>query len=238
MNIEYSDNQDGTGITVTISDSDPTDEHEIYVQTLNGQYEDWIFNLVGTQTGDGSIVVPVVGSHFRYVKTGSEVSPVSFGLATNNEPAIHYACLLAVQARLRQIGLEGIHNDDIVIRKMPSDRGTRFELNGTPTIVIAPPGVEGQGDGEGTNERDDVEYPIIVTILRADNQNLETDLNQGLLWRQKINWALRQQRLPGVPSICKVKMTPGPVIDETGFWNNRYLSSFIVRPMSREGRGI
>lgn len=236
--ITFSDNQDGTGITVTITDGGPSDSHTIYIQTLNGDTPDWQFQLAATVVGNGSTIVPVQGAHFRYVATGSVVTPVEFGLATGEEVAIHFACLTAVQARLRLCDLDGIDNEDIVIRKLPSDRGTSFEVNGESTIIISPPGVEGQSDSAGTNLRDDIEYPVIVTILRADNQDLESDLNLGLLWREKINQAFRQQRLPGVPSVYKVRIQPGPVTDQAAFWNNRYHSSFIIRPVSREGRGI
>jgi hypothetical protein len=238
MPITYANNEDGTGVTATIAGAGAGDTTDLFVQSLTGKMEDWQFLPAGSIVGNGTVVVPNLGARFFYGATAGVVEPVVFVLSTNaNESATHNQCLIAVVARLKLIGLDGINNDDIVDKTLPTDRGTNFQLNGTTTIVVSPPGTEGQSDGAGTNVRDDIVYPVTITILRADNQS-EVKRPQGLLWRQQINKAFRQQHLPGVPCVYRVRISPGPIVDQRAFWSGRYHSSFILRCTSREGRGI
>jgi hypothetical protein len=53
-----------------------------------------------------------------------------------------------------------------------------------PGIVISQIGVENQNPGEGTNARDDVQYPVTITVLASGNQNLVTNQEKYLKWRR------------------------------------------------------
>lgn len=157
--------------------------------------------------------------------------------------SIHEACLLAVQERIRSLGLllaDGstpLPDANVVIVKDPwitrlfgEDRGLAL-----PGIVISPVGNEQQLGG--LNDLDDIGYPVFVSIVAADNQDLTTNLDVYLVWRQRIAAALRHQRLAGVASVITVNQLETSVfIPETfkqGFW----VSNLEFSCVSREPRG-
>ena len=78
-------------------------------------------------------------------------------------------------------------------------------------------GIENQNPNRGTNIRDDVHYPVMVTILAADNQDLTTNQEQYLKWREQINRAFRNQGLSAVPEIYNVQVSPGPITSPNAF---------------------
>ena len=235
--ITFTDNQNGT-ITATTTNSAPGAVHDVFLQSLKPKQEDWQFVSQGTIAGDGNLIINHAGAYLAYSSTGGVAEPVTFGVSTTGQESTHYQCLIAVQARLRMINLPEIDDQNILVRKLPVSRQSPFEFNGSTCIMVAPPGVEGQSDSAGTNARDDIVYPVVVTILKKNNQELVGGLSTELLWRQNINKAFRQQHLPGVNCVYRVRITPGPIVDQRAFWDGKYHSSFVIQCVSREGRGI
>ena len=235
--IEFTDNQNGT-ITATTTNSAPGAVHDVFLQSLKPKQEDWQFVSQGTIAGNGNLIINHVGAYLAYSSSGGVAQPVTFGVSTTGQESTHYQCLIAVQARLRMINLPEIDDQNILVRKLPVSRQSPFEFNGSTCIMVSPPGVEGQSDSAGTNARDDIAYPVVVTILKKNNQDLIEGLTTELNWRQRINKAFRQQHLPGVNCVYRVRITPGPIVDQRAFWDGKYHSSFVIQCVSREGRGI
>lgn len=236
----YSDKQDGTGVVLDISGGLVGDNHTVYTQAFSGGLGSsgaWVNS--GARTGDGTIDIALTDGHyFGYVLSEGVPSGVEYFVSTNGDTSVHYRCLEAVRARILQCQLAGLDANSVLIRKLPSDRGFDDGVYVLPGIVISQLGVESQSPGEGTNIRDDVQYPVTITILASDNQDLVTNQEVYLKWREQINRALRSQRLSGVDEVYRVTVTPGPITSPNAAWNNYYHSQLIVRCVSREVRGI
>lgn len=243
----FADQADGTGVTLTIAGLGAGDVHTAKVQAFSGGIgESSSWTTGGTRTGNGTIdIVLTNGHYFGYVSTqiegeagGPSLSPISYFVSTSGTESVHYRCLDAVRARILLCDLEDLADASVVIRQLPSDRGFDDGTYDLPGIVISQIGVENQSPSEGTNIRDDVQYPVTITILAGGNQDLVTNQEKYLKWREQINRALRNQRLTGVDEVYKVTVTPGPITSPNAAWNNYYHSQLIVRCVSREVRGI
>lgn len=236
----YSDQQDGTGVTLAISGGGAGDVHTAYVQAFSGGLgASGTWSSSGTRTGNGTIDLSLTNGHyFGYVTSAGTPGPVHYFISSSGTESVHFRCLEAVRARILLCDLDGLSDDSIVIRQLPSDRGFDDGTYELPGIVISQIGVENQSPGEGTNHRDDVQYPVTITVLAGGNQDLVENQEKYLKWREQINRALRNQRLAGVGEIYRVTVTPGPIVSPNAAWNNYYHSQLIVRCVSREVRGI
>jgi len=107
--------------------------------------------------------------------------------------------------------------------------------------MVSPMGTE-QLRG-GTNKRDDIAYPVMISVLAKNNQDLtETNLNKYLHWRELISSAFRgDQQLvlaASAVSVHKTNVEPGPVLSPTAVWNNQYQCSLTIRCEARQVRGL
>lgn len=248
LSYTYTDQADGTGVTLTIAGGGAGDSHAAYVQAFSGGLgSSGTWTSSGSRTGNGTIdLVLTNGHYFGYVFSNvtvdmieeTVVSPVEYFVSTGGTTSVHYRCLEAVQARILLCDLQDLADASVIIRQLPSDRGFDDGEYTLPGIVISQIGVENQSPSEGTNIRDDVQYPVTITILAAGNQDLVTNQQKYLKWREQINRALRNQRLTGVDEVYRVTVTPGPITSPNAAWNNYYHSQLIIRCVSREIRGI
>lgn len=236
----YADQGDGTGVTLTIAGGGAGDSHTAYVQAFSGGLgSSGTWASGGSRIGNGTIDLALTNGHyFGYVSSAGVSSSVEYFVSTGSTTSVHYRCLDAVRARILLCNLEDLADASVVIRQLPSDRGFDDGTYDLPGIVISQIGVENQSPSEGTNIRDDVQYPVTITILAGGNQDLVTNQEKYLKWREQINRALRNQRLTGVDEVYKVTVTPGPITSPNAAWNNYYHSQLIIRCVSREVRGI
>lgn len=111
----------------------------------------------------------------------------SIGLEETNFGRI----LEAVRLTQVGLGLPGIANENIVISKVG---WVDPEVDTFPRIVIDPR-PEIHNPDEGTNERDDVLYPVLVAIMFADGLD-DTSRNMGLhlWWRQQTARSFRNKK--------------------------------------------
>lgn len=157
------------------------------------------------------------------------------------EPAyqsVHWRCMVAVQCKLRAMRLVGISPTSIVTQKLPWAKPFEpdYQQYATPGIIISPWGQEAMLGG--LNRLDDVGYPVLVSIIASDNQDLTTNLSKYLLWRERVARAFRNQSLgPAVPEVYTCRLEPLTIaVPESflaGFWSSHLLLRFI----SREPRG-
>ena len=234
------DDADGTGFTVTTSSftANATPKYMAFTGTLGSTWSSGS-NITGNGTSALDLGVGYFFIYFANASTGAAESPVFYVHSTSSGTSVHFACAQAVQAKIRSLSLTSIDNSDVIIRKLDSDRGTDDGTYDYPMIVISTFGIETMPNTGGTNQKDDVIYPVVVTILAADNQDLSTNQNKYLLWRQTINRALRNQNLSDVAEIYTVSVQPGPITSPNAFWErNLYHSSLIIKCHSREIRGI
>lgn len=235
------DDADGTGFTVTTTSftADATPKYMPFTGTLGSTWTSYGSDITGNGTFDLDLGEGYFFVYFANASTDAVESPIFYVNSSSSGTSVHFACAEAVQAKIRSLSLTSIDNSDIIIRKLDSDRGADDGTYDYPMIVISTFGIETMPNTGGTNQRDDVVYPVVVTILAADNQDLSTNQNKYLLWRQKINRSLRNQNLSDVSEIYTVTVQPGPITSPNAFWErNLYHSSLIVKCHSREIRGI
>jgi len=150
--------------------------------------------------------------------------------------AVQYRCLSAVHSTIQGLGLDGIANASIVLRKLPSDR--EQDSDGripSPAVVVSLAPFPETNLG-GTNARDDWGFPVYVAICKASNQSLTVD-EAVLDWRQTIRKAFHWKRLSGVSEVMYCLWEPQAVINlEHFFERNLDVSSAIIRCVTREAR--
>jgi hypothetical protein len=139
-------------------------------------------------------------------------------------------CLNAVAARLQAISLSGIAASSIVVRKLPWNRNQIM-----PGLFVTP---AKETIEPATNLRDDVGYGVQLTLVRASNQELSTNLGAELTWREQISRAFREQALAGVAEVYTVRVEPGPVFDAASFANQYDVQTLVLRCVARETRGV
>lgn len=245
MAIAWADNQDDTGATVTVSGGNPLDTHDVYCQRFTGGLGTsgtWV--LHGSRTGNGTVSLTLEAGHYlgyviSTVSGVSSISAVEYFAVTTGTDSIHFLLLQAIQARIIAVNLTEV-GSNVLIRKIPTERGHDSSTYTYPAVIVSPMGSEQLGGG--TNARDDIGYPVLVSILAKNNQDLsETNLNKFLLWRELISKAFRgdQQLVTGGDwNAHRTKVEPGPVLSPTAVWNNQYQCSLTVRCEARQTRGL
>jgi len=159
------------------------------------------------------------------------------GVTLNAQDALHWSCLVALQDKLRMLGMTGIDSANIRIRDTVfSFREQKQNQTGDPTplCIIAP------GDKElklpGLNATDDVGYPCLIAwydknVIDVDDN---TKLKQQLRWREQAERALDNGRLTGLE---RVKTTPEMIVN-IPTWINNYLVGLLgVLCIGRRARG-
>jgi len=237
MNLEITDNQDGTGVTATVTGSGGGTV-TFYYQPIDRTS----YSTGGSRTGNGTISVSLdVGYFFGYAKEGSDVSNVVYFAATDVGDSVHDRCLRAVQSKIQSLLLPGVANDSIRVRKIPELRDFvgKNPLYSWPALLISPFGQE--TNVVATNVRDDVGYPVVISLIvdaeAQKNQDFEKRIEPYLKARETIARAFRYQRLAGVPEIWNTNIKPGaiysPEVITSGIWAGYMNFEFV----SREVRG-
>lgn len=231
--ITAADNQDGTGVTVTISGT--TGTNTLYSQSVSTPSEGWVSR--GTRSGDGTIVAAVVGFHWFHVIESAVSSPSNVVIQTGTLSAasLHYRCMTSAQSIVNMLTLTGLST--VVLRRFPWVRAEE-EAN-KPMVIIAHPGSETMRPNEGTNQRDDVGYPVLVAVYDRDAQANDSDLDKYLLWRQQLARSFRHNtELPALPEITRTIVEPGRIVEPAEYVNGVLYSPLLVRFISREPRGV
>lgn len=154
-------------------------------------------------------------------------------LTLTHETSVHYQCALAVQSTIRSMDLDSLADANVLVQKLPVYRG-----DGLPVVTLSTHMPETMRPGAGTNIRDDVGYPVHVSLVAEGKQNLTNNHARNLLWRQRILRAFRHQRLAGVDGVWTCLVEPGPTVDASWFPAGRDVSSFVLRFINREVRGL
>ncbi len=150
--------------------------------------------------------------------------------------SLYMRCLLATQATIQGLSLEGILASNIVLQKVPWARDFTQGLRDFPGILITPAGAESMPTTAGTNQSDEVVYPVQVTILAADNGQIAEMIGTYLLWRETIAKAFRHRRLDGVNEVYDCSMQPQHVVALDASTKGLFQSSIVLQFVARELR--
>lgn len=173
------------------------------------------------------------GVYWFFAIGGGVPSDPVLAAITNGADPIHKRIMDGVCDAIKSLSLTGIDNTSIVVRKTPDGRGLTL-----PAIVVAPGSNETSTQNAGTNNRDDVGYPVVVAIFAQDNRDYTTNHARYLQWRETIAKAFRNQRLTGVSEVMRCNVEQGSVIDQRAFYENYLASFFTLRFIARVPRGV
>lgn len=178
------------------------------------------------------------GFYWAQAANNFEQSNLVYFHVASMDDAVHVQCLDAVEARIQSLNLTGLAS--IVVQGILADRDLGItKPNLMPAIVLA--GYrEAMDPRAGTNERDDVIYPVICAIVAPHNQQIEFDADQRkyIKWRQKIARAFRNQRLEGVGTVINASVEPQEWLLPEGVKQNLFVDVLLLKFTSREPRGL
>lgn len=151
--------------------------------------------------------------------------------------AIYSSILTTVQTAIQALVTAGtlatFTNANIVIRKRPTEKA----LPDKPGILICPWGAVTTNHDAGTNERDDVEYPVLIAIVHNGGQDNVNNLSRNMLQCEVIRKEFIHQTLSGVTSVIDCRVDQRDTYDPSAWDDSVELAWLILRFVSRETRG-
>lgn len=151
-------------------------------------------------------------------------------------PSSTYLSILeAVQTKIRSLSLTDIDTANVVIGKLPVAR--KGLLPGLPGVLIAPSGAKSANRDGGTNSRDDIAYPVLVTTLAKSDQHPSTNLDREFVWHEAILSAFLHQPLDGVATVITCEISPHDVFEPSAWMSGYDTGGIVLRFVSRESRG-
>jgi hypothetical protein len=109
------------------------------------------------------------------------------------------------------------------------------ELGDIGVGVIACPVTETRAPGPDF-ARDTIGYRTQLALFRTSNQSLTAHLRDDLIWRERIIDTLTEQPPAGADGAYLSLVTPGMVVDPTGFESQIDLGAVTVAISSQETR--
>lgn len=239
--LAVADDGDDTGATATISDSSAGSANVVYTRAVSGGLGSSAWVNSGNRTGDGTVSLDLAaGYYMAYVESTlnsqTSSSNVVYFVVTTGGDAVLIKCWDAVLARLQLMTFAGMNVANFTKRKIPYNRKLT-ESEAKPGAFITPV-PETQNPREGTNLRDDVGYGIAIVVIRVSNEDLTSNIDSTVLWRQQINKAFRNQRLDGVVENTNCTVEPGSIFNPAHFGEGYDVFSMTVRCWCRETRGL
>ena len=235
--LTIADAADGTGGTATLTGgpAGATNTLSLLDVTLGLQSDAWATD--GSRTGPGTIVVTATpGLYWAKVESvdgaDSATSNLVYVAFTNGVSPMMERGLLAVRAKILALALPDISAANVRIHKVPAEENVP-----KPCILIAPVERETADPRAGTNNRDDIVYPIFVGIVDVENRDQTTDRSLRLTWRDRIVRAFQNARLAGTePQGSHTTVDPREILLPEGWSRNLFASAVVVRLIARETR--
>lgn len=233
--LAMADDGDGT-CTATISGSDVGTTNTVYSFPIGGGTK----TARGTpRSGDGTVDITIaVGVYLWQVKSEDGDGCTSWSnvvqlRVTDGTEAVYEQILTQVQADIQAIGMSGVSSDDIILHKVPED----VVGHAKPYILVSP--FNGEKNLEGTTNKDDTVYQVMVACIDSGNRNQTSNRNRWLMWRQQIRRTFEQKRLSSITSVYKTEVTFRDVVDPNAWFNrNDMVGGLLLNVYSREARTV
>ncbi len=149
--------------------------------------------------------------------------------------SVYKSILDAVQSEIQDLDLTGIADDDVVIAKLPIKRPEI--VPNLPACLIAPFGSTRIDPNAGTNQKDEIQYPVLVATLASSNQSQDSNLERHLEWQETLRKKFIHQRLTGASEVEYCFVDPRDTFDASAFHRNYDAGGMILRFVTRETRG-
>jgi hypothetical protein len=243
----WTDNEDGTGAVVAITSTGGA-TNRVYTQLNDPPTGGNPWVLSGTRTGTGNVSLALAKGHYWwYVESNAagtiEVTAPAYAAVTDADDAVHKRILDAVALRIRGIGLDGVLDASVITQWVPDAADfvpTRdaAAVKAMPGVICSMFGTEAMNPLAGTNARDEIGFPVTITMLDRQNKDLTANLERNTGWRYKIAAAFRNQRLAGVREIDYCIIEPSIIVVPESWAEGYWHSSLVVRCFGRFPRGI
>lgn len=254
LGLTATDNQDGSGVLVTVTGSDGGSTNTVYAsQPFQQGVNPPLWAAAGTRTGDGTLTVPLAAGYY-FLFAGGTVG----GLAAISPPVQTFASLavlpvqaqveLAIQAKIQALNLAGLVTPP---GTLPAPQVYRYgtllkTMFGSaiqcPAVVVSPTPI-GETNAHSMTGADDIGYPVTVTIVDRTQPQNAAPVSTYELWRQQIFRAIRNQRLDTASSVMTVTGSMhtakyGSVMQWIPPDNEYMVSVLSFVAVSREPRGV
>lgn len=112
----------------------------------------------------------------------------------------------------------------------------------TPGLVVTPPKTISAPVEAGTNNRDDIFYPILVQLVDTDGNERVQNLQSYLAWLERIRKAFHCHSLTDIPVEVGCANSYASITDtvDEKLWNQhgKFVGGVVVTVRSRETRGL
>ncbi len=254
LTLTLTDNQDSSGATATIAGSSGG-ANVVYVIAADMLFTAlWIAS--GSLVGDGDVTLSLVpGYYWAYVASnGSTLSSIVYFPVSRANDSTYNRIKQAIKAKIQSLDFPALTTPpgalpasqvyemaypNLNAINVPAVVITEWSLKGPIKEVVHHYGSSRGGIAAGTNLRDDIAYPVVVSIIDRCDPTFTAPLPTYRLWRERIFRALRYQRLAGLPEVYTVVPLPGSMAD----WPKAdayhyFVSELEFEAVSRESRGI
>lgn len=212
--LAISDDADGTGGVATITESGAV-TNSLYAQAVNGELGTSAWTLIDTRSGNGTIPIAspdptAIGFYWWKVESSEGASNLVYQPITSGTEAVYERILDAVAARITLLGLTDQTSRALGVypRMLPDDDTVVF-----PCVMATLDGVS-ESDVSQVMSKDDLQYPVRVSIIDKNPSRDNSRREMYLRWREKIARSFRGgQRLPGVPEVMNSSVQYGQVFD-------------------------
>jgi hypothetical protein len=136
-------------------------------------------------------------------------------------------CAEAIQAIIRNLGMEGIEADEVKIRSIPSQ-----EILPRGISIVAREELE----GGGTNAKDDYGYPFMIVMSRGNGRPWSEDAATLANWRNSIRKAFNNKRLREVDKVHICGVQNGDYLQTKQWQENKTASILTITCWAREAR--
>ncbi len=137
---------------------------------------------------------------------------------------LHLRCIEAVQSAIQTMALTGLASAQVYAKKLPTDRDVTL-----PAVIVSYPPNEGERLAGGVHNKTDVGFPVLVTFLKADNQDMALAGAENMaLWRRSVLLHFHNERLTGVSEVNYCTVEPRAVIDMEAFTNNLHAGALVI----------
>ncbi|HSG68909.1 MAG TPA: hypothetical protein VLA12_00765 [Planctomycetaceae bacterium] len=236
--ITVTDNEDGTA-TVAVTGSDAGTTNTAYTAPARGG--SWTSG--GNRTGDGNITVTPTyldnaGGIFHWRVESSDGSVAHSNVVLNrvSEAAlcVYERILQQVQSDIQAAALDGISNDDVILQTV----ATGLKGRSGRMILVCPFGSEAMLN-TGTNQRDDIRYPVLVAFLHPGNRDQQDKRAKWLYWRQDVSRTFRFQHLAGVDEVYHIAVAYRDTVAPNNWFDTNWMvGGIMLQVTAREARTL
>jgi hypothetical protein len=233
ITLQITDNGDATGLA-TISGSTGGSTNTLYRAAWSastGQVS-WVSH--GSRVGDGTIALTGEGIWIwkleNSVATDAEVT--FQGISDTSSDSVMNRVMTAVVTAIEALSLSGVTNANIKKQWRPR----LAEDDTAPLITVCPAPLPELMPSHLTGT-DHIGYPVLVSILDHNNDDLDLNLQRNLLWRERIVSEFRHQGLSSVAEVLTCTVEHQAVINPSWYEKGVWYSAFVLRYLARVPRG-